>query len=89
MRQLLVDARETRQNFRAAHGKTRHAQGVVKLGPHARPGVSRHGNVVNILQGEASLGQAVADRLGRKTCGVLHPIEAFLFHRRDQPAVRD
>ena len=87
--QRFRDTREFRENFEALARERRHAQSIKKFCAQSGVRVSRHGNVVDVRKCQARFLQAITNRLRRKSCGILHAIEAFLLDRGDQPAVAD
>jgi hypothetical protein len=64
-----------------------HLNRIKELGGNSRPGVARNGNVIDVLERESGLRQAVADRGRGESRRVLHAVEAFFFHRRHQPPI--
>jgi hypothetical protein len=89
LRESFRDSRELAHHFQSLESKARHAQGVQKFCPEARPRIARDGDVVDFANGDARGVQAVADGRRRKSRRVLHTIEALFLDGGDQAAVRD
>ena len=88
LRQSLGDAHELLQHLGAFPREARHAQRVKQLRAQARPGIARHGHVIDVRERDARFLKAVADRRHGKSRGVLHAIEALFFDRGDQAGRR-
>jgi hypothetical protein len=71
-------------------GKTRDTRGRKQdLLVQMRRRVSRDSDVVQIFKSNTSSFQTISNRLGRKPCRVLEPIEALFLSRGNQPPILD
>src|SRR3977135_3182814 len=87
LRQGFRNADKSSQHLGPLAGEARHLQCIHELCSEARPGIARDGNVVDLGKSDAGGVQAVTDRRGRKTGGVLHAVKTFFLHCGDQTAV--
>jgi len=88
-RERLGNPREFREHSDAFPRKRRHTQCVKKFCAQPRVRISRHGDMIDVLERETRFLQTVTNRLRGESRRVLHPVEAFFLNRSDQPAVAD
>src|SRR5271157_2193744 len=67
----------------AVKSETGHPDGIKKLGRESRPRVARNRHVIDLLEGQADLRQAVPDGIHGEARRILYTVEAFFLHRRD------
>src|SRR6202035_1692665 len=74
LREGFGDGDKSRQHFGSLAGKAWHFQGVHELCSETGPGIARDSDVVDLGKRDAGSVQAIADRGGRKSRGVLHTV---------------
>ena len=87
--QVLLDTPKAPQRAHTVSSKARQPSRVQKFAHQAGARVARDRDVINLANGYARRVQTVANCLGGKTCGVLHPRETLLFHSSHQFAIND
>src|SRR6516162_6964530 len=85
--QSLPNAGELPNHPRPFARKGRHANGKEEFGGKPRLRISRHRHMVDLTDRYAGFLQAVTDRSGRETGGVLDAVEALFLNGGDQSSV--
>jgi len=88
-RQVFADSRESFHYTKTLKGKVRHPHGVEELRLESRPGIARHGNMIDFLKFDARAIQAKPNRLRGEARRILDAIQALLFHGGDKSPVNN